>query len=145
MMPRPAEGRAEDPSCRSWFNHPIRVLTANYSKDTKTYLDRHWGCDDTIDGQDGRMTGLMWAGRPQPRCGWVFLWAWTQGRPRSSANPRLRASTPLALVGLRETATRMSLPRLSWEQCHDAPWRKIKNGKHIDQVNIGSQCGSNGW
>jgi hypothetical protein len=100
MMPSPVEGRAEDPCCRSWFNHWIRVLTANYSKDTKAFLEELLGCDDAIDGQDGRMTGLIWAGWPQPRCGWVFLWAWTQGRPRSSANPGLRASTPLALVGL---------------------------------------------
>jgi hypothetical protein len=72
----------------------------NSWKATKACLDEPLGCDDTIDGQDGRMTGLMWAGWPQPRCGWVSWWAWTQGRPRSSANPGLRASTPLALVGL---------------------------------------------
>ena len=112
--PRPVEGRAEEPSCRSWFNHPIRVLTANSSKDTRACLNGLMGCEDTIDGQDGRMTGLMWAGWPQPRCGWVFLWVRTQGRPRSSANPGLRASTPLALVGLWERATRTSPPR-SWD------------------------------
>lgn len=57
MIRRSLEGRAEDPSCRSHFNHLIRVLTANSSKDTKARLDGLVGCDDTIGGQDG----LGWA------------------------------------------------------------------------------------
>jgi hypothetical protein len=36
--------------------------------------------------------------RPQPRCGWMGCGTWTQGRPRSSANPGLGDATPLALV-----------------------------------------------
>jgi hypothetical protein len=36
---------------------------------------------------------------PQPRCGCTALGYRTQGRPRSSANPGLTSSTPLALAG----------------------------------------------
>jgi hypothetical protein len=71
----------------------------NSWKATKACLDGLEGCEDTIDGQDGRMTGLMWAGCPQPRCGWVFLWARTQGRPRSSANPGLPPHNAVGVGG----------------------------------------------
>ena len=41
----------------------------------------------------------IWAqGWPQPRCGWFTRWEQTQGCPRSSANPGLGVSTPLALA-----------------------------------------------
>jgi hypothetical protein len=65
--PRPVDGRAEEPSCRSWFNHPIRVVTANYSKDTRACLnglercehDRRTGWqDDWIDVSGVATTAL---------------------------------------------------------------------------------------
>jgi hypothetical protein len=107
MIRRPLEGRAEDPSCRSYFNHLIRVLTANSSKDTKARLDGLLGCDDTIGGQDG----LGWAGHNRVAVGFSC------GRgPRVGLVPRptlgyLRI-TPLALEGLWERATATSPPRL---------------------------------
>ncbi len=42
-------------------------------------------------------SGVKQLGWPQPRCGWFGCGTWTQGRPRSSANPGLTDATPLAL------------------------------------------------
>ncbi len=51
---------------------------------------------DTVADQDPSDSAQWW---PQPRCGWFARWDQTQGCPRSSANPGLGVSTPLALAG----------------------------------------------
>jgi len=53
--------------------------------------------DEGVQGDGGKCLSR----RPQPRCGWVGVGMWTQGRPRSSANPGLGDATPLALMGAK--------------------------------------------
>jgi hypothetical protein len=55
---------------------------------------------------------------PQPRCGWFGRWEQTQGCPRSSANPGLGVSTPLALAGHRANQLQQpTSPRRSRRPC----------------------------